>query len=543
MDDQKNEPTVVVVRRYGLRQPLDWGTDCDDEMRRMTALWNNLVAIEAEHRVAFVALTAADPKVRALEAKVKALVRIVEKKQATKEQLVELRTARANLKEARKNARSQIKPAIAALETKRREAVTTARQKSGCYWGNYNAVVASYERARVALMSRGGELQERKFNGSGRIVNQIQRKSAKHEPGMSVHDLFAGARTQVRVMPVDEAAWKMNTPRGKPCHTQLTMNVFTRDGVCRTVTWPMVMHRPIPEDARIKEVVVIRERVADRWEWSVVFTCRMPAPALAVPPVRRCGIDLGWRKTDQGLLVATLADDASSETFLLPPDWLRGMEHVEALASERQVDAQAMYDVLTEAPWNSAPTALGGCWKGLRTMEVITPRRLAFLHSHWQAVDWQPRLREQFMEWVRDDRRLWIEQTNLRRRLIRRRTDIYLCAAKRIAERYGIIVIEDINWAQAKRVTDKSLPRPMRHQQQMAAPGEFVAALVRQAGKSGSVIERYRGVTSGKCHSCETVFVPTKREERMYQCPKCSAAFDQDVNAARNLMVSASAAA
>jgi hypothetical protein len=39
-----NAPLAIVVRKYDLLPPQDWGPDCDDELRNMTALWKALVA-------------------------------------------------------------------------------------------------------------------------------------------------------------------------------------------------------------------------------------------------------------------------------------------------------------------------------------------------------------------------------------------------------------------------------------------------------------------------------------------------------------------
>jgi hypothetical protein len=306
----------------------------------------------------------------------------------------------------------------------------------------------------------------------------------------------------------------------------------------------MVMHRPIPADARIKEVVVIRERLAGRSRWSAVFTCRAPAPPLPVAAAGRCGIDLGWRLADGDLRVATIAScDGEVSHVLLPADWLAGMAHVDRIASERQEDAVAMMDVLMQLPWHSAPEPLRNAWTGVKSMEII-PRRLALLLPHWRAAsDWQPAVRRDYIDWWADDHKRWIEQANLRQRLLRRREDMYLCAAKRIVEQHGIVVAEDIDWALFKRVTAQSLPRPIRHNQTLAAPGEFMRALERQAAKSGSVIKRHNGVSTRLCNGCGCEFAPSKPAELMYQCPQCSAVFDQDVNAARNLLAAADASA
>jgi hypothetical protein len=58
--------TDVIVRNYRLLDPLDWGEDCEAELRRMTALWNRLVEIDNGHRRSYRAATADDPTVKAL---------------------------------------------------------------------------------------------------------------------------------------------------------------------------------------------------------------------------------------------------------------------------------------------------------------------------------------------------------------------------------------------------------------------------------------------------------------------------------------------
>ncbi|MEI2421840.1 hypothetical protein V6O07_16300, partial [Arthrospira platensis SPKY2] len=82
-------------------------------------------------------------------------------------------------------AREEKKVALKALETGRRAEVKAARQTSGCYWCNYNAVIDSYSTARVRAMKEGGTLRFRRFDGTGRLVNQLQ-------GGASAEELLTG---------------------------------------------------------------------------------------------------------------------------------------------------------------------------------------------------------------------------------------------------------------------------------------------------------------------------------------------------------------
>src|SRR5258707_6856704 len=99
-DANAGEPHIVTVYSYGLLDPLDWAVDCEDELRRMTALWNNLVEKDHAYRAGVMALTAGDPAVMAAEAAKAALV----------ERLAAARAARAAL---RQQARKKVKtPAL-----------------------------------------------------------------------------------------------------------------------------------------------------------------------------------------------------------------------------------------------------------------------------------------------------------------------------------------------------------------------------------------------------------------------------------------------
>jgi hypothetical protein len=70
--------TDVIVRNYRLLDPLDWGEDCEAELRRMTALWNRLVEIDNGHRNNYRAETADDPTVKALKERYDTLLATVD---------------------------------------------------------------------------------------------------------------------------------------------------------------------------------------------------------------------------------------------------------------------------------------------------------------------------------------------------------------------------------------------------------------------------------------------------------------------------------
>lgn len=92
-----------------------------------------------------------------------------------------------DLKQARLAAKARVREPLAALNSEHFEAVKSARQNSGLWWGNYNAIVASYETARTKAMKENAELRSRRFTGEGRFTVQIV-------GGASVQEITRGTK-------------------------------------------------------------------------------------------------------------------------------------------------------------------------------------------------------------------------------------------------------------------------------------------------------------------------------------------------------------
>ena len=221
------------------------------------------------------------------------------------------------VKEARAAAKAGTTVQRRAIEEARLAAVKAARQTSGCYWGNYNAVIVAYDTARRRAMKVGGELRLRRFAGEGRIVNQLM-------GGASAADIFDRVCSQVSIRPATQNDWPKR--RVHQNGYILTMNVFTRDRTPRYVSWPLIMDRPFPVDANISNVTVTRRRFGPRRdEWRVSFTCAVQVePMVHAGPA--CGIDVGWRRLNHGLRVAVLVDDEGErDVVVLPEKIIRGI--------------------------------------------------------------------------------------------------------------------------------------------------------------------------------------------------------------------------
>jgi len=558
---------AVIVYRCGLRAPLDWGRDCDDQLYLMTRLWNTLVEIEHAHREAYFAATASDPVVAAIEAEITGLERLLEQLYAQRAELrkaarkrvrtpelderiaelkAKLKARRAEAKEARKAARETIKPQLETLEAERREAVKVARNASGLWWGNYNAVCADYDRARSAVIKRGGKLQFRRHDGSGRLVNQIQ-------GGMSVADLLGRAHSQVQVT---GGAWAVNA-RG-----HLTATVYTRTaaaaraagagGTRRTVTWPLQLRRPRPgpyAQARIKEVVITRRRRGHKFDWHVSFLCQQPAAEPALPAGRACGIDVGWRRLNDGVRVGTIVYSSGEREFVVLPERLvAAARRAQDIASRRDKIFNDLIVSWRAIDWTSAPEELAATAVRLQKSKLSPPQLHGLVYAWRRHPFFAPDAFTVADRWLAEDKKLWETEASLARHVSNARRDLYRGAAKRLVATCGLIGIEDIDLAAlARRKTpaggDNEIAQATAWWRRIAAPGELLAAISHAARRDGALIHKHSGKSTWICAQCGTESMPSDRSQLVHTCPHCSHTWDQDVNAARNLLAAALASA
>jgi hypothetical protein len=555
-----DEQYRISVYRYGLLAPLDWADDCEEELRRMTALWNRLVEIEHAYRAQVRALTAADEAVAAAEAEVATLndkvATLYERRAALRKEArartktIELddeitqakrdrREASAIAKEARRRVRAGAKDRLAVLNDQRKALVKTARQQSGLYWSNYNAVCTDYDRARSAAMKRGVELKFHRHctlpgegMSSARLVNQIQ-------GGMTPDELVAGDSSQAAIV------------FQGPHAPLLRATVHRRDGN-RAVTWPICHNRKeraLPDDARIQEVTVTRRAVADSWQWSVSFLLRLPQVLPPLEDSTACGIDLGWRRVNDGLRVATIAHaDGSHECITLPDIFLRRLDRIAQLDTVRDRTAEATRAVVKALAWPEAPEELRP--SAMRALRTKRAEDLHLLAAAWRRYPlWMPAEADRLGAWRAQDRKDWQEQAGLRRRIGNARLDLYRCVVKRLVEQYGLIGVEDVDWRNiGRRETADGKPNDIAmmtaQMRNLAAPGTFLMELSRAAVSSGSRINRHAGESTWVCNACTsdrvlTVVAPAHRNELIHSCPRCGSTWDQDVNAARNLRAAA----
>ncbi len=451
----------------------------------------------------------------------------------------DLRLARAELKEARKKAKDnpQFAEAIKGLDERARIWERGLRALTPCFWGTYLLVEAAMKQVRRSTV----DPTLKRYRGEGRIGVQIQ-------GGMSCDQIFEAKDNRVRLVKAGpEWQGKATSARGFRRKVSHLLYIRTGSEMRQPImaVFPMLMHRPLPEDANIKYVTVKRHMVGLRESWSCSITYTHPKPKKE--RLSGCiAIDLGWRKRpDDNLRVAYWVDDKGNHGEVKLPDLIR-------IESRKADDLREICDVLINRVRNAlmhwidkneaiAPEFL--LKKRPYMPKWMGSRRFVWLWEEWaeKRFDGDRLIYAALQYWHTQWHHLMQWERDLRDQVPRHRRERYRIFAAWVARTYGTVVIEDFNLAKAKRRAkpeeEADAPKVQRHQMHMAAPGEFRDCVkLATLREGGEIITVQAAGTTSTCHACGGVCVWDQSAEVNHVCEHCGALWDQDLNAAMNLL-------
>jgi ribosomal protein S27E len=349
----------------------------------------------------------------------------------------------------------------------------------------------------------------------------------------------------------------------------------------RPSTWirfPLTHHRRMPADAEILWAYIHRWRIGIHYEWRVQLTIESETFHRPVQPLAAggtCAIDIGWRRIFDptgkqiGLRVAYLVDEYGTEREIRAPDGLwEKLAKIYSLAQIRSRELNAIRDRLVA--WigtREMPAWFTDRARGLPQWRA--PRKLQRLVDTWQREENRfdaggaPQIQDDaemlavLQAWAKQDRHLGSWEAHMRDRTIANRREQWRRVAMELARTYQTILVEDGlcrsegREGQMKIVDiegwDKLPPeegdphegREQRRQARMAAPGELRLAIAQATHKTAStVIDVARGKKSTcECAWCGHVQVHADFAAAIeIQCEGCGRTWDQDANAARNLL-------
>lgn len=522
--------------RYGARKPTNWGADVYAVSKRQVDFWNRLVGIEDGflHRYR-AALRAVDHTLADEEEAVTALRRASERDRSLNR--TELRHRAQALAARRRAARDKAKPDLVLMEEDRRLEVKRARQESGLWWPHYQTVLAEFDAARRAGFKRGGSVHRRQFGEQAKF-------SVLFPKGLPVRD-FLNGRSQMAIMSGHRLAGGTDATDGrhrKRHHAALQLAIdrlVGQDGVksYRYLQVPLLLDRPLPPTAIIKAITLQRHEIGSSQEWSAQFLLEMERGARDVGRARACGVDMGWRMTPKGLRVACWAgSDGQRGEVLLPQSWLDKANYLDQLRRKIAEDSQRTAREIVALCGEGGEGASQTMRAALLGFESRATRILTRLAAGYSGAEAGSPAVALLQRWWIDNWREVNEAAHLGKHLADARAGIYQEAGLYLARRYDTVAVEAMNLGRIADLRQKTSAGAVRRAMRWAALSVFQHWLRHQADKHGArhlVLPTMN--TTQRCSQCGHLNRLDTRET-IVRCKGCRAEWDQDDNAATNLM-------
>jgi len=316
----------------------------------------------------------------------------------------------------------------------------------------------------------------------------------------------------------------------------------------------LLMHRPIPDGAQINNAKLMRIRTGDRFKYTVNFSVRVPVAKPAKQKAHAIGVDIGFRRLEDGSIrAATIAGTSSDFETLsvgLDQEYLDRIEHIEAL--QTKMDERA-----TELGKKIKPLLKAGAvltedhprYRFVRAIAAAPKNVTMSLEQAYKLGSWLknnptelPKAAvDQVFEWWDHNAKQYREMHNLRRKTLAWRKEQYRVLAFELVGHGLPIGIEAIDLGTFAEVKDKDnkLRNKALSQRFLVSNSELIGAIKNAALREGvPVVEVPAPYTSKTCSACGYVHKELKAELE-WDCPECGVVHDRDENAAVNIARSA----
>lgn len=434
--------------------------------------------------------------------------------------------------------------------------VKSAREQCGAFWGTYLLCEDAINRSKsdVPLWDELEPMDPdfRRWSGEGTVGVQLQ-------GGLSAEEVFA-YDPRLRITPVDprefdkagRIARRLEGATTRAGRTTLFLRVGSQGPGNRIPVWaefPIVMHRPLPPGAVIKRANVSVRKIGPHEKWTTEITITMPKPVPAKPVSedgvqRVVAVDLGWRVMGAEVRVGTLCDSEGRTEIRFDARLMSRLRKVEDLASIREKNfnlAQAaLVRWLAEAPI-ALPTWLTDATRSLSQWHASS--RLASLAVAWrtQRFDGDSSGFEALEAWRKQDKHLWTWEAAQRQNTLLARREVFRVAAAKLAEDHDVLVLEDLNLSKlARRAHVEQVEGDngnARSNRQAVSPSELRMALEQAFVSRGKQIHYAScAYTTRTCNGCGSVETWDQAADVSHTCAVCGDRWDQDDNAARNLL-------
>lgn len=580
------KPTgATYVYKYGLMWPTINEGSVMDQMWGAYRLYNDLTKIERIHRDCIRTLVDDDPDVIAHKTPLTAVraqlddvfvrLRAARVRSRSKEDPPELVAEKNALKAeyykllsplmaARRAAREKYSTEMSQLDQMAKESVTFVEHRSKVFWGTRRIVLRALKQAKsaVGLWNKHGDPGNPHFKVASESylalaveflstdAGIIQTGKDKGKPRKQKltprpEEFIDTKHPWVRICSRDEVAW--NGPNKR----QSLSLCIGRDGKqAMWATWPMIMDRPFPKNTRVTNVTVYREMIGRRQHWFCTFTLKNDTSATwrtADPPTAEVvTFNGGWRKMDNGeMRVGYVAGSDGILEDIRLPTWITGqllqVEEVHGRNDKAFNEAHAKLGPhlhkLTNCPaWFTAYTKGYAHW--------ATWRRMEGLYKKWRTdrFDGDKFAWDILHNYRRKNYHYWQWEADMRKDALRARGHFYGEVANRLAEKYGTLVLGRFYMADVVELPELGEPdttkiQESRHQRFMVAPSILKSRLEQSHRRVGRQVLDYSSTNiTQDHHNCGVYQNFDAATNLHWTCSVCNLRYDQDANAALNLL-------
>jgi len=567
--------TTTRVYKYGLI-PVGYLPDSvigkGGELHRANNLWNTLVALHREsrenwddaRRAASIHFSEKMDEFDALQKNItlqkKALrqarmedgsktgetPRVKSEYAALKRLFQESKDLSAELKPLRKDVDGKIdkKALNEAYRDKCKQAVSV--KNCGIYRRTADQIYVNFGTARDKAFKENATMRFHPFDGTGYFQFRCGRRDSNKD-GITVDEFTTASFRGFMGFAVQGIDNSKKKPRIR-VKAVLTGGAKKANKVFHDFDW--IYHRPLPPDCQIQNGKILRTRVGDKFKYDLVLTINVPVSEV-IPPSKlngTIGIDIGFRRSGDTVLVATIMTDDAAQPPLevkAPLKMVSALEHVIDLQSE-------LDDAATDLGKAITPLLLANplpddhpkfkLWQSVakRPAFVTLSYEKAYKFALWlnREPDTFPKeITGKVFTWWRSYSRKYREIHNRRKKQLTHRKHFYRQVAYDLVAQRKLIVLEKIDLSRFAETKDKDtkLSNKARAQRFLGAVSELRDAIKNAADREGvPYIEVNPAYTSKTCSACGHLNKELKAEKE-WDCPKCGVVHDRDVNAASNL--------
>lgn len=404
-------------------------------------------------------------------------------------------------------------------------------KESTCYWCNSESVLSRFE---TTIRSKKRPTFHA-FDGNWTFVHRFT------GGGRPIENLFSEKKLRVAIRPLGQDAYDplaSQRENRRKSQTEIIVNIAGEALIFKTI-----LHRQFPLGSFLKRVEIVRKYAAGQEKWHICFTIEFPMANMAKKENRTvASLELGYRKINGRIRFGVLDAGSEPQELFLPGNrdfaFLESIKYIEQLQTRSDnllEEIKPMVKSLLENISENNESAQ----KLLKNWHMARQKRIKHIFSLLRDTGTSDEKLIPIKQYFQRSRRFQQEINGNTRRLINRRNWYYSNFIKKMVEEYEFITVKHLELKKFAEESPSSKEYALKksgHARQWAGLSEFVRILKYKAQENKTEIIWASPYTTITCHKCGKDTAVEDRSHKDYVCLNCGESWDQDHNAAANMM-------